>query len=135
MPLGNFYKDIPSREYHEMYIKYFFDEIYELNKLVNNLFTIVDSLTSKNFLVLLIPYEGALSLKFSFLDSKYICNEFISEDKTQTYTFIAELLHMNKLEIKNLNGIQFNDSHANEQGHIQIAKSIYKHLMKYYNEN
>jgi len=134
-PQGNFYKDIPSMEYHDMYLKYFFNEIYELNKLVNNLFTIVDSLTSKNFLVLLVPYEGSLDLKFSFLDSKYLCNKFISEDETQTYTFIADLLYQNKLRLRDLNGIQFNDIHANEQGHIQIAKSIYKHLMKYYNEN
>ena len=135
IPQGNFVKDIPSMEYNEMYIKYFFDDIYELNKLVNNLFAIIDSLTSKNFLVLLVPYEGALSLKFSFLDSRYLCNEFISEDKTQTYTYIAELLHQNKLRLGDLNGIKFNDSHANEQGHEQIAKSIYKHLRKHYNEN
>lgn len=135
IPQGNFVKDIPSMEYNEMYIKYFFDDIYELNKLVNNLFAIIDSLTSKNFLVLLVPYEGALSLKFSFLDSRYLCNEFISEDKTQTYTFIAELLHQNKLCLKDLYDIQWNDSHANEQGHEQIAKSIYKHLRKHYNEN
>lgn len=135
IPQGNFYKDIPSMEYHEMYIKYFYDNIYELNKLLNNLFTIVDSLTSKNFLVLLVPYEMPMDLKFNFLKSKYICNEFINIDETKIYTCIAELLYQSKLCLKDLDGIQWNDSHANEQGHEQIAKSIYKHLMKYYNEN
>ena len=135
IPQGNFHKDIPSMEYNEMYIKYFFDDIYELNKLVNNLFAIIDSLISKNFLILLIPYESSLSLKYSFLKSKYICNEFMNVDETKIYTCIAELLHQSKLRLKDLDEIQWNDSHANEQGHYQIAKSIYKHLMKYYNEN
>ena len=134
-PQGNLYKDIPSNEYYEMYLKYFFNDIYELNKLVNYLFTIIDSLTSKNFTVLILPYQNPMQLKYSFLKSKYVCNEFLNVEETKTYTSIFDLLEISKLCLKDLHNIQWDDSHANETGHEQIAKSIYKHLKKYYNEN
>ena len=118
-----------------MYLKYFFNDIYELTKLVNNLFAIIDSLTSRNFIVLILPYQNPMQLKYSFLKSKYVCKEFLNVEETKMYTSIFDLLEISKLCLKDLHDIQWDDSHANETGHEQIAKSIYKHLKKYYNEN
>lgn len=126
-------KDIPSREYNNLYIKYFFDPIYELNNYLNNLHAILDSLILRNFSVLVVPYENPNSLGFSFLKSKHICTEFTNVDSMIICNSMHDLIRQSGACIKDLPNILWEDGHANEHGHEMIAESLYNHLISHYN--
>lgn len=126
--------DIPAIEYNSMYLKYFYDDIYELNKYLNSLYTIMDSLLSRNFFVVVVPYISQMGFYYSFLKSMHFCTEFYNVDETQKFSSMAELLYESQLCLKDLPEIHWDDCHANEQGHIQIAKSLLRHIQKYYHE-
>lgn len=131
-PHGNFFPDIPSKEYNNMYLKYFYDHIYELNKYLYNLYAIVDSLVLKNFSVLVVPYENPLDFKYSFLKSKHICTEFTNVDSKIIYNSMHDLIRQSGVCIKDLPNILWEDCHANEQGHEMIAESLYNHIIKHH---
>ena len=131
-PHGNFFPDIHRKEYNNMYLKYFYDHIYELNKYLYNLYAIVDSLVLKNFSVIIVPYENPNNFKYLFLDSKQVCTEFVHVGKMIIYNSIQNLLIDSNLCIKDLPNMKWKDYHANEQGHEIIAESLYNHIIKHH---
>ncbi len=132
-PHGIFKKDIPSSEYNNLYLKYFYDPIYELNNYLNSLHAILDSLILRNFSVLVVPYENPNSLGFSFLKSKHICTEFTNVDSMIIYNSMHDLIKESGACIKDLPNMLWEDCHAHEHGHEMIAESLYNHLISHYN--
>ena len=126
-------KDIPIKEYNNMYLKYFYDHIYELNKYLYNLYAIIDSLVLKNFSVLVVPYENPNLFQYSFLKSKHICTEFTNVDSKIIYNSMHDLIIQSGDCMKDLPNISWDDGHANEHGHEMIAESLYNHLISHYN--
>ena len=108
-------------EYYKLYIQHFFDNNTEFNKLLKNIDLYTTYITSKGADVIWIIYDGI--------------GEKIIEDKYKLSFHgynLGEYIENNKLQIRHIPGMKFNDLHCSVEGNKVIANKIYQHLGKYY---
>lgn len=108
-------------EYYKQYIQHFFDDKNEFTKLLKNIDLYTTYIKSKGIDVAWIILDGPW-------DYVILEKHIVSFDNK----LLGHYTTNNKLTIKDLPNINFNDTHFSPLGNKMIANKIYEHLSKYY---
>jgi len=109
--------------YYKNYIKRFFKRDIEYKKLLQNIDVYTSWLLNKNIDVVWIPAD----LEGNIVENKFTINFGNNES-------LLDFATTQKLRIIDLPNIHFKDHHLNESGNELVAKKIYEHVERHYND-
>lgn len=110
-------------QFYRSYITHFFDRTVEYKKLLQNIDVYSSWLKNKNIDMVWIPYDTQEPL----IENRVTIN-FGNNDSLLGFS------SDNSLMIKDLLNIPYDDRHLTELGNKTVAKKIYEHISKYYND-